>query len=70
MLKGKTKILEKIKGRYSQENLLIFSITFGILVLSLGVYLVGLHIPIGSTILILGSSILYVSIIVFVFLFA
>ena len=33
-----------------QENLLVFSIIFGILILSLGVYMVGNHIPFGSTI--------------------
>lgn len=67
----KIKILERIKNdKNFQENLLIFSITVGILLLSLGVYLVGSHIPFGSTILTTGSGIFYVSIILFVFCFA
>jgi len=51
-----------------KENLLIFCIVFGIVVLSIGVYLVGYHIPFGSTILTMGSGIFYISVIFFVFL--
>jgi uncharacterized membrane protein len=44
------------------KNLTI-ALVAGILILSLGVFLVGEHIPYGNIILIIGSTIVYVSII-------
>jgi len=71
MVSKKIKILEKIKSdKNKQENLLVIFITFGVLILSLGVYMVGNHISFGSIILTIGSGIFYISIILFVFFFA
>jgi len=44
------------------KNLTI-ALVAGVLILSLGVFLVGKHIPYGNIILIIGSTIVYVSII-------
>jgi hypothetical protein len=44
------------------KNLTI-ALVAGILILSLGTFLVGKHIPYGNIILIIGSTIVYVSII-------
>jgi hypothetical protein len=44
------------------KNLTI-ALVAGVLILSLGVFLVGEHIPYGNIILIIGSTIVYVSII-------
>jgi len=71
MLNKKMRILEKVKNKKQlQENLIVFFITLGVLILSLGVYMVGNHISFGSIILTIGSGIFYISIILFVFFFA
>ena len=61
---------KKLKMFVNKENLLIFSIFLGISLLSFGVYLVGNHNSYGSIILTTGGGVFYVSIIVFVLLFA
>lgn len=60
-------ILDFLKGK--KEESLIFTITVGVLLISLGVYLVGSKIMpfIGSRIIILGSGIFYISVILLVF---
>lgn len=63
-------VVKKIKFLENKENLIISFAIFGILLLSLGVYLVGSRVSFGSTVLTLGSGIFYVSVIFFVFLFA
>jgi CHASE3 domain sensor protein len=45
------------------KNLTI-ALIIGILILSLGVFLVGKHVPYGNLVLIVGSTIVYISIII------
>lgn len=62
------KILELLKER--KQDSLISAIVSGVLLISLGVYLVGSQILpfVGSRLIILGSGIFYVSVILLVFL--
>lgn len=71
---GKDKFNKKIGliGRIKKlnfDNILFYSIVFGILLLSAGVYVMGsgLNRPIGSYMIIFGSGIFYVAIIIFTF---
>jgi hypothetical protein len=48
-------------------SFLTFSLILGISLLSIGVYLVGIHLPNGNLVLILGSFIVYISVIVLAF---
>lgn len=59
-------LIEKIK-KFDHENILFFSIVFGVLLLSVGVYVMGSGInrPLGSYMIIFGSGIFYVSMIIF-----
>jgi len=43
---------------------LAIALFIGILILSLGIFLVGKHIPYGNLVLIFGSTIIYISIII------
>lgn len=71
---GKDRLDKKINliGRIKKlglDGILFYSIVFGILLLSAGVYVMGsgLNRPVGRNMIILGSGIFYVSIIVFTF---
>jgi vacuolar-type H+-ATPase subunit I/STV1 len=57
----------KEKMKLGAENILFYSIVFGVLLLSAGVYIMGSGInrPVGSYMIILGSGIFYVSVIIF-----
>jgi vacuolar-type H+-ATPase subunit I/STV1 len=65
-LTKKISLIEKIK-KLDHENILFFSILFGVLLLSAGVYVMGSGInrSLGSYMIILGSGIFYVSVIIF-----
>jgi uncharacterized membrane-anchored protein YitT (DUF2179 family) len=45
-------------------NKLTIILIFGILLMSLGVFLVGNHIPFGNVILVIASAIVYISILI------
>ncbi len=63
-------MIKKInKIKLNVENTLFYSIVFGVLLLSAGIYVMGsgLNRPIGSYMIILGSGIFYISIIIFTF---
>jgi len=51
------------------DNILFFSIVFGVILLSAGVYIMGSKInpEIGRDLIILGSGIFYISVIIFTF---
>jgi len=46
---------------------LTISLTLGVLLMSLGVYLVGVHFPGGNVVLTISSAIVYVSVIILAF---
>ena len=64
----KISFIDRIK-KLNLENILFYSIIFGIILLSAGVYVMGsgLNRPIGRNMIILGSGIFYIAIIIFVF---
>ncbi len=64
------KAVKKFRKENSDENITIMCITLGVIVMSLGVFLVGRHVPYGNLVLMGGSTIFYASIIYFVFRFA
>jgi hypothetical protein len=43
---------------------LTLALVIGVLILSIGVFLVGKHVPYGNLVLIVGSTIVYISIII------
>jgi hypothetical protein len=55
--------MKKDKGKENLINFLMIALVIGGLILSLGIFLVGKHIPYGNLILVIGSTIVYVSII-------
>jgi ABC-type Mn2+/Zn2+ transport system permease subunit len=61
------KVLEKIRKRI--DDILYFSIVFGAILLSAGVYIMGSRInpEIGRDLIILGSGLFYISVIIFTF---
>jgi len=65
----KNGLIGRIK-KLNLENILFYSIILGVLLLSVGVYVMGsdLNRPIGRNIIILGSGIFYIGIIIFIFL--
>jgi hypothetical protein len=50
-------------NKEEQIEFLAKILVIGVLILSLGVYLVGKHIPYGNIVLVIGSTIVYISII-------
>ena len=76
-IKAKRKVEEKhnsceqIKLWFcDKENFLVFSAALGALLMSLGVWFIGTEMPVGSLVLGLGSAILSISVVIFVFFFA
>jgi hypothetical protein len=67
-LDKKIGLIDRIK-KLNFDNILFYSIVFGVLLLSAGVYVMGsgLNRPIGRNMIILGSGIFYVAIIIFTF---
>jgi hypothetical protein len=57
------------KMKKEADNILFFSIVFGVILLSAGVYIMGSKInpEIGRDLIILGSGIFYISVIIFTF---
>jgi hypothetical protein len=57
------------KIKLNIDNILFYSIVFGVLLLSAGVYIMGSGInrPLGRDMIILGSGIFYISVIIFTF---
>jgi ABC-type Mn2+/Zn2+ transport system permease subunit len=57
------------KMKKELDNILFFSIVFGVILLSAGVYIMGSKInpEIGRDLIILGSGIFYISVIIFTF---
>ncbi|MFB6088178.1 MAG: hypothetical protein ABEK36_00180 [Candidatus Aenigmatarchaeota archaeon] len=53
----------------TKENILIFAITLGILMMSLGIYIMGakIHPFLGSRIIIIGSGLFYIGVVILVF---
>ncbi|MDT7858480.1 MAG: hypothetical protein RQ930_00285 [Candidatus Aenigmarchaeota archaeon] len=56
--------MKKDKGKENLINVLTMALVIGIFILSLGIFLVGKHIPYGNLVLIVGSTIVYISIII------
>ena len=48
-------------------KILTLTLLFGILLLSFGIFLVGMHIPYGNIVLVTASAIVYISIIILAF---
>lgn len=61
------KVLKSVNKESLRKNALTIFITIGVLIMSLGVYMVGNGYQFGSTVLVMGSAIFYVSTIVLVF---
>lgn len=59
---------KKIQKEDKRIKYLTISIVIGVLILSLGVFMVGKHVPYGNIILTIGSAILYFSIIILAFI--
>lgn len=63
-------LMKKTKQlKLNTENILFYSIIFGILLLSAGVYIMGsgTNRPVGSYMIIFGSGIFYTAVIIFTF---
>jgi hypothetical protein len=56
--------MKKDKGKENLINVLTIALVIGIFILSLGIFLVGKHIPYGNLVLIVGATIVYISIII------
>jgi hypothetical protein len=56
--------MRKKSNKEEYIKFLTNALVIGMLILSLGVYLVGKHIPYGNIVLVIGSSIVYISIII------
>jgi hypothetical protein len=56
--------MKKDKGKENPINVLTIALVIGIFILSLGIFLVGKHIPYGNLVLIVGATIVYISIII------
>jgi small basic protein len=65
------KLLGKMREKLKKEidNILFFSIVFGVVLLSAGVYIMGSKInpELGRDLIILGSGMFYISVIIFTF---
>jgi hypothetical protein len=63
---GNTNLTVPVKKNMKEKEMknLTISLVIGILILSLGIFLVGKHIPYGNLVLIIGSTIVYISIII------
>jgi hypothetical protein len=61
------KLWEKVKREI--DDILFFSIVFGVILLSVGVYIMGSRInpEVGRDLIILGSGMFYISVIIFTF---
>jgi hypothetical protein len=59
--------MRKIKNLIKNENTLFYLILFGVLILSAGVALIKINSRIGTSLIILGSSLFYVGVVILAF---
>lgn len=59
--------LTAIKQERGIMKRLTYAMVFGLVLMSVGVFLVGNHVPYGNVVLIIASAIVYVSIIILAF---